>query len=276
MDSHNSLQLATLTSRQLREIEYHRRRAQKITVRPPSLDSVQATERRPWNSYWSMFDQIRGEDLRGRRVLVPGCGFGGDVIRLSALGARVYGSDISPESIELAKHNVAQVDLDHRPELAVMPCETMDYPDAFFDGVVLINILHHVDISRTVAELTRVCKPGAMVVVREQYTSRQLQRIRESWLIDKVIHAALQNWFYGGKTYITEDERKLDQQDVKFLQEQFPRLKIRYFDIVHNRLFPKSVLLAKTDNAICKRLPQGWQGFLGSVLTGFCPLECDL
>lgn len=264
----------SLTERQLREIEYHRQRAQRIELSPPSLEGVQASERRPWNSYWSLFDKLCRTDLRGRRILVPGCGFGDDVIRLSVLGAQVYGSDISPESIALAEQRVAQIPMDHRPNLAVMPCEQMDYPDAFFDGVVLINILHHVEIPRTVAELKRVLKPGAMVVVREQYTARQLQRIRESWLIDKIVHPAMRNWFYSGKTYITEDERKLDQRDLKFLREQFPKLEVEFFDILNNRVFPKSKL-SKWDHAFCSRLPLGMQSFLGSVFTGFSPMECE-
>lgn len=276
MNMNDAEAAGSLTERQLREIEYHRRRAKQIELGPPSLDSVQTRERRPWNSYWSLFDKLCRTDLRGRRVLVPGCGFGDDVIRLSVLGARVYGSDISPESIELAEQRVAQIQVDHRPIFAVMPCEQMDYPDAFFDGVVLINILHHVEIPRTLAELKRVLKPGAMVVVREQYTSRQLQWIRESWLIDKIVHPALRNWFYSGRTYITEDERKLDQRDLNLLREQFPRLEVQFFDILNNRVFPKSRRLSKFDHALCMRLPLGLQAFLGSVLTGFSPMESVL
>lgn len=265
----------SLTERQLREIEYHRERAREVELGPPNFDCIRSEERRPFNSYWSLYDRICQTDLRGRRVLIPGCGFGNDVIRLSALGARVYGSDISPESIERAEQRLSQIETEHKPQLEVMPCEQMDYPDTFFDCVVLINILHHVDIPRTVAELKRVCKPGAMVVVREQYTSRQLQWIRESWLIDKVIHPALRNWFYGGKTYITEDERKLDQRDLAFLREQFPRLELQFFDIVNNRLYPKSPRLAKFDHAFCQMLPRGLQAFLGSAVTAFSPMECD-
>jgi ubiquinone/menaquinone biosynthesis C-methylase UbiE len=262
-----------LTERQLREIEYHRKRAEQIELAPPVLDSVKAAKRRPWNSYWSLFDLVRQTNLKGLRILVPGCGFGDDVIRLSVLGAQVYGSDISPESVELAKQRVSQMQLDHLPQLAVMPCEQMDYPDHFFDGVLLINILHHVDIPRTVKELHRVCKPGAMVAVREQYTSRQLQAIRQSWLIDKVMHPAIRDWFYAGQTYITEDERKLDQTDFKFLQESFPNMKFSFYDIANNRLFPKSMRISRFYHAVCRRLPLSMQAFLGSVLIGFSPLQ---
>jgi 2-polyprenyl-3-methyl-5-hydroxy-6-metoxy-1,4-benzoquinol methylase len=275
MNVRDTAAVENLTERQRREIEYHRKRAEQISLGPPTLDCIEEPNRRPWNSYWSLYDQIRDTDLRERRILIPGCGFGADVIRLSALGAQVYGSDISPESIALAKQRASQMQLEYPPQLQVMTCEQLDYPDQFFDGVLLMNILHHVDIPRTMAELKRVCKPGAMVAVREPYTSRQLQAIRQSWLIDKVMHPTIRDWFYAGKTYITDDERKLDQSDLRFLQQSFPNMQIRFFDIVNNRLLPKSILVSKVDHAVCRRLPLALQAFLGSVLVGFSPLQCE-
>src|SRR5690242_1326450 len=90
----------TLTARQQREIEYHRNFAAKNADRveaPVDLAIVeQQTGRKWWNAYWATYDRLLVRDLRGKQVLVPGCGFGDDAIRLTKLGAKVFAFDISP------------------------------------------------------------------------------------------------------------------------------------------------------------------------------------
>ena len=102
-----------LTERQRREIGYHQGHAvhhARRAEQPVDLDvALKAEGRRWWNAYWGMYDLIRGHDLRGRTILVPGCGFGGDAICLAALGARVVAQDISPASLDIARKRAALV-----------------------------------------------------------------------------------------------------------------------------------------------------------------------
>lgn len=67
------------------------------------LDVLQDKNRRWWNGYWSAYDALLTLDLHGKRVLVPGCGFGDDAIRLALMEAEVYASDLSTDILEIAR-----------------------------------------------------------------------------------------------------------------------------------------------------------------------------
>src|SRR4051794_41423 len=87
-----------------RDIEYHRQlasRRSRLNYRPVATDIIARSRRRPWNPYWSMWDRVLAANVAGKRILVPGCGFGEDAIRLALLGAEVYGCDVSPEAIDI-------------------------------------------------------------------------------------------------------------------------------------------------------------------------------
>lgn len=101
-----------MDERQKRELEYHRQFAElhrdKIE-KAVDLDVISPGPRRKWNAYWSSYDAIMEKDVAGKNVLVPGCGFGEDAIRLAKLGARVYASDLSPELIEISRQRASHM-----------------------------------------------------------------------------------------------------------------------------------------------------------------------
>src|SRR6202012_3395984 len=70
-----------LDERQRRELDFHRefadRHREKIT-QAVALDVIEPGPRRPWNGYWTAYDLLMAEGLAGKRVMIPGCGFGED------------------------------------------------------------------------------------------------------------------------------------------------------------------------------------------------------
>ena len=143
------------TARQRREIDYHREFARenddKITE-PLKLDIALHGKRRWWNAYWHLYTKLRAVAVTGKRVLVVGAGFGDDAIRLSMMGAEVDALDISPEIIEVARARGARLGVSAR--FHVMPAERLSFADNLYDIVFLVDILHHVDISSVVAEIS--------------------------------------------------------------------------------------------------------------------------
>lgn len=90
MTDEDGAAVARLTDRQQREIEYHREHAKEHAARldqPFSWDVLDRPSRRWWNPYWQMFSYLSGQNLKGKRALVVGCGFGDDALRLAKLGA---------------------------------------------------------------------------------------------------------------------------------------------------------------------------------------------
>jgi 2-polyprenyl-3-methyl-5-hydroxy-6-metoxy-1,4-benzoquinol methylase len=95
-----------LTERQRNELNYHREHAREneaILNSPFPWDVLDRPSRRWWNAYWQMYTYLTRLDLKDKRVLVIGCGFGDDALRLAKLGAEVYAFDLSPESLSIAK-----------------------------------------------------------------------------------------------------------------------------------------------------------------------------
>ncbi len=239
MQDDTSLQL---TERQRNELDYHREHAREhedMVDKPFSWDILHRPSRRWWNAYWQMFAYLLTLDLQGKRVLVVGCGFGEDALRLAKLGADVYAFDLSPDSLGIARR------LAQREQLAIdfrqAPAEALPYADDFFDCVVSRDILHHVDIPAAMREIRRVAKPGAMFVVNEIYSHSITDVVRRSRFVDGFLYPRMQRLVYGpGKPYITADERKMTEHDIGLVREILPELTMsKYFNFVVTRILPE-------------------------------------
>ena len=256
-----------LTDRQRREREYHRDFAARhagIIDMPVSDDVVSSPERRPWNAYWSLYDRLLAAGLAGRRVLVPGCGFGADLIRLRRLGAEVSGFDISTEVIDIAARRAERLGV-RGIDFRVMTAERLDYPDDSFDAVVFVDVCHHVDIPAAMREVRRVLRPGGQVFGNELYTHSSLQRVRESGLVARSIYPRMKRWIYGTDTpYITEDEHKINEHEFRIVRDSLLHCEADYFGIFVGRLFPDRFFrAARMDRALIRAM-----GSLGPLLGG--------
>jgi SAM-dependent methyltransferase len=100
----------------------------------------------------------RYADLDARRILDVGCGLGTYVKKLRAFSEDVYGVDIDAEKV--AK---AQEELEH---IYLAPAEELPFPDAYFDVVLLHEVLEHVENDRqAVCEAYRVARVGGRLVI---------------------------------------------------------------------------------------------------------------
>ena len=104
---------------------------------------------------------------RGKRVLDYCCGNGQHTFWLAEAGAEAYGIDISPASIEIASAESARRGLTERLQFLVMDAEATEFPDAFFDLIIVSGVLHHLDLGRAYRELARVLKPSGEVICTE-------------------------------------------------------------------------------------------------------------
>lgn len=230
-----------LTDRQQRELDYHREHAKlhaSVLDTPFSWEVMRQPERRWWNAYWAMYEYLVNGNFSGKKVLVVGCGFGDDALRLAKLGAEVSAFDLSPDSLRIAKELALREQL--RVSFDEMPAEKMSYPDNTYDVVLCRDILHHVDIPATMKEIVRVAKPNAIFVVDEIYSHSITEKIRRSYLVERVIYTKMQRLIYGpGKPYITEDERKLSERDLEQIMKplQSPQF-IKYFNFLTARIVP--------------------------------------
>lgn len=116
-------------------------------------------------SYVWRFGQDRRLDLirryaglDGKRILDIGCGLGTYMKKLLAFSNDVYGVDIDPEKVAQAQQALAHVYL--------APAEELPFPNAYFDIVLLHEVLEHVaDDRQAVREAYRVTKAGGRLVI---------------------------------------------------------------------------------------------------------------
>jgi len=249
--------MESLTDRQRRELEYHKKHAVAVTEKFKSVDYdvVTSPARRWWNAYWDIWTFLIGLHVRGKKILVVGCGWGADALRFAKLGAIVSACDLSPEMMAHGVKLAAQDGL--TVEFAEMPCERMTYRDGTFDIVFCRDILHHVDIPTTMREIARVAKPDALLVVDEIYSHSMTDWIRHSWLVERVLYRTMQRFIYKGKLlYITEDERKMTEKDIALVKSHVPAFSYhKYFNFVVTRIVPDNYLvLNKVDRLVLKML----------------------
>lgn len=96
--------------------------------------------------------------LQDARILDVGCGIGTYVSKLGRFSDQVHGVDIDPDKVAKAQERLERI--------TVAPAEVLPFPDAFFDVVLLHEVLEHVDDDRqAVEEAFRVTKAEGRLLV---------------------------------------------------------------------------------------------------------------
>ena len=96
--------------------------------------------------------------LEGKRILDVGCGLGTYVKKMRAFSNEVYGVDVDAEKVAKAQQQLENIYL--------APAESLPFPDAHFDVVLLHEVLEHVqDDLQAVSEAWRVLRAGGRVVI---------------------------------------------------------------------------------------------------------------
>ena len=98
-------------------------------------------------------------------VLEVGCANGDFSAFIAMHAENLFGLDIEPVAIELARYKVNKFGLDNC-FFTLGDGANLSFPDNFFDTVVLAEVLEHVpDPSPFIAEALRVCKSGGRLII---------------------------------------------------------------------------------------------------------------
>ncbi len=127
---------------------------------------------------------------RGARVLDLGCAFGYGT-RFLCNRYDAYGHDLSSAYIDRARRSVPSA------AFTCGPANIVPYPDDFFDGVVLLDVLEHVPDERAVLdEIARVLRSQGRLV---------LSVPNQGWLAPWDSLNVYARWFGSGDPAPTED-----------------------------------------------------------------------
>ena len=207
-----SPKLPELTERQIREKHYYEEYSllKEVDV---DLMPAQGNVDRP-NSYWYVSKLVRQFfSAPGMKVLDFGCGPGTTSVQYAKMGYQVYGFDIAAGNIQSAQRLAKKYGVQDQCNLQVGVAEHLDFPDNFFDVIAGIDILHHVDIPKAIAECRRVLRPGGIAVFHEPIVVPFFDSIRNSPVGKQIVSkdSSIQS-------HITEDERKLTAADLAIIR----------------------------------------------------------
>lgn len=247
---------SVFTERQYREQQFYQEYSKRNSSLDVCFDPVTSKERRPWNSYWHVIGLAQQHfTTPGQRLLDFGCGSGEYSVLYAKIGYEVHGFDISPNNVALARARAEKYGLTEQTHFAVSAAETLDFPADYFDVIVGVDILHHVDINRAMSECFRVLKKGGIAIFHEPVRAPIFDYLRETrvglGLVPKTVSV---------DNHLTEDERKLDRNDLKILKQTDPNMSAQRFLLTSRwRRFMKSAngqhRLEKLDQRLFQMLP---------------------
>ena len=147
--------------------------------------------------YFRAFDALREDDTceppylseaihgystsAGLKVLDVGSGNGYVLMHYALNGAEAYGVDLTPRAVDLCRKRFLQASLPGT--FTEIDGDHLPYPDATFDIVCAMGVLHHVgDPQPMVDEIYRTLKPGGRLIVmlyhRNSWKNLVLLRLR--------------------------------------------------------------------------------------------------
>lgn len=211
---------------------------------------VEATDRydrnMPWLPYLGIPKLVSElinwvSPIPGKRILDMGTGTGFLAALLAALGAEVHAIDVSPESLEIAHKRAVVSGQEHKITFYEMPCESLNFPDEYFDAVLGSFVLHHSDLGPTLNELARVMKPGARGGFIETWGGNPLLMLARRLISGR----------FGIDKSSSDDECPLDGKAEAMIRSVFPES--------NSIIFPELLFLRMlTVIPLLKRKPVYW------------------
>ena len=151
--------------------------ARETSVTDASPASLERFDRGYFELYPFLAGYLRGPEMRGRRLLEIGLGYGTVAEYFARAGADYHGLDIAPGPVEMARHRLTSVPGAQPAQVQQGSALDLPFPDAAFDRVVSIGCLHHTgNLGRAVAEARRVLRPGGelLMMVYNRHSARHV------------------------------------------------------------------------------------------------------
>ena len=144
--------------------------------------------------------------ITNKKILILGCGLGEEAIYLGLKKGKITAIDISSEMLKFTeklarKYNVNNI------KFYKMSAEKMNFKDNSFDLILGCNILHHVNIQKTIKEVRRVLRPSGIASFSEPLKYNSIINI----------------YRFLASNVSTDHEHPLGYEDIENIKRVFPK-----------------------------------------------------
>jgi SAM-dependent methyltransferase len=151
--------------------------ARRLGITDASPASLERFDRAYFELYPYLAGYLRAPETAGRRVLEVGLGYGTVAEALARAGADYHGIDIAEGPVAMARTRLGRIPGAEPQKVQQGSALELPFPAASFDRVISIGCLHHTgDLSRAVAEVRRVLRPGGelLLMVYNRHSARRV------------------------------------------------------------------------------------------------------
>ena len=170
---------------------------------------------------WEDFYNFLSLNSTNSEILDYGCGVGPTIEKVIKFNPKkITGIDISDVSISKAKEKFANSS--SKIELLVDNCENTTFSDHKFDIVYGLGILHHLQLSKCINEISRILKPEGKLLFIEPLGTNPIIN------------------FYRMLTpkSRSKDEHPLVFKDFEMIKSSFKNVNIKYYGFLTLVFFP--------------------------------------
>ena len=201
-------------------------------IAPSEIEKYRLTKCAKWMAYEKMFSLVNQHV--GMKVLVVGCGTGGNCVLLASLGKEVTAIDISATSVEfgelVAKVNNVKVNfqIGDITQTGILGKEE-------FDIVWCEAVLHHVvpDLDVVISNIADALKPGGLFVSAEPVAYARWLRIFAKYRPGGIPDG----W--------SPNECPLRTSEFEIIRRFFPNLYVRHHNLLRPHLFFRNPSIRK-------------------------------
>tara|TARA_B100001248_G_C27284260_1_gene409271 strand:- start:136 stop:876 length:741 start_codon:yes stop_codon:yes gene_type:complete len=204
-----------LTDKNIREKEFHNRLQSNPKGRFENI--FYKAIGHAWLDYYDNLNFLS----RNSDILDYGCGIGPTIEKVINYNPKkITGIDISDISIDKAKEKFKNSDI--KIELLVDNCEKTKFANNQFDLVYGLGILHHLEFSKCIDEISRILKTnGSLLFIEPLGTNPIINFYR---------------FLTPGSR--SKDEHPLTFKDFDLIKEKFNSVSIRYYGFMTLVFFP--------------------------------------